>query len=215
MINDDLINELNSLGDELENMSLIQEDLIKKNFLEENKVVSEKIEKERLLLTSESEQKSSFMLKDKDQTKSYRDSFFENEEKKKQSEKPSSQYRGYESNNTNNTYRSGSGYVTQRQETIQDKARIYSNRNLKTTIKEVFIENKLQKEIDDNSWDMFELQERIIDNRKNLNNPEYLKKQKKQYVRDSMKKTVLQSIVSLGKSFEESIYITQNTKRKE
>jgi glucan-binding YG repeat protein len=205
-MNLDIINQINqSVAEETKEVKA-EEIKEKERVLEKNVQTSQKIEQERAVLTSDSKSESGFGL---NKAKEVQDIF-----KKSSGSSLDSLFDtvAKEEKKTTTTTSSGYGYnystsTAKKEETQQDKAREFANGFTKKAAERAKKEWLQEEEHERNSWNIFELQEKAEEERKQTRTLTQEDKRKLQS-KDILKKSILKGLVSTGKGIIESLYTT-------
>ncbi|MDF2841775.1 MAG: hypothetical protein K0R00_201 [Herbinix sp.] len=201
-MNLDIINEINQAVAE-ETKEVKSEELQgKEKILEKNAQTVHKIEQEKITLSSNPTDKGKYGLNQskpkeesifKKSSGGSLDDFFKDKETDKKSSSGYSSY-GY------------SGYnQPKKEETKQEKAREFAGAFSKRAMEHAHKEWQHEEEVQKNSWNIFELQEKVEEERRKTRS---LTKEaiKKLQNKDMLKKSFLKGLASAGKGIIEYLY---------
>lgn len=204
-MNLDIINQINQSVHEDTKEVKAEELKDKESVLEKNHQTTEKIEQERAILSSTSSSGEAFGLnKPKEKQESFfkksgssLDSLFETVSNKEPEKKTTGYTYGYYNQNQSQ----------KKEETKQDKIKEFSTNFTKRAAQRAYKEWQSEAEKEENSWSIFELQEKAEDKRRSTRR---LSKDDKRKLRnkDIFIKSVLMGIISAGKEIIAQIYAT-------
>lgn len=202
----DIINQINQAASESVKEPVVEKLKDEDRVLEKNAQTEQKIEQQRAVISSEQSSSSGFGLNDSKKsgtskvlfdkkTEDSLDSFFDAKEKKEEEKKSTSSY-GYSSYYTNQ----------KKEETSkQDKMREYTNNIAKRAVKSAFTEWKSEEVRKENSWSIFDLQEKAETERRKKVSMTF-EETKRQRQKDIIKKSMLKGMMIAGRGIIGSLY---------